>query len=145
MAVRLSQQGDSGTWMTKKIANAITRSSAGPTLFHRVETPVIEQRNRDQRLQQIVGERHAADERDRRDAPPPLLVAHCANDRRHVEDHDRDPAQDITLGGQDAGPPKGVATDWMRQSRQAQKPMPSDQADAERPPLRAANERQVAM
>ena len=119
---RLSHQRESGTWMTKKIATADHQVERRADLVPQLEAPVIEQRNRDQRLQQIVGERHAARERDRRDALAPSLVAHRANDRRHVEHHDRDPAHHIARRGEDAAD-RRFARDWRR-VRQAMKPMP---------------------
>jgi hypothetical protein len=110
-------------------------------LAPQAEAPVIEQRHCDQRLQQIVGERHASGERDGCDALAPTLVAHRANDRRHVENHDRNPAQHIAFGGEDAADRRfpGIAGE-IAPGHEADA---ADQADAERPPLCATDQRQV--
>jgi len=113
----------------------------GTDFAPQAESPVIEQNHSDQRLQQVVGQRHPAGQRDRGETPAPTLIAYRPHDGGDVEDHDRDATEDVAGPRQDA-PDRGVhrvrddgAPDHERAA--------ADQADAECPPLDAPNQRQV--
>jgi len=102
---------------------------------------VVEQHDADQCLQQIVGKRHPASQRDGRETLAPALVADSAHDRRDVEDHDRDAADDVARGREDA---PHARFHRIRSHRPPDHERASaNQADAKRPPLDAPNERQL--
>jgi hypothetical protein len=92
---------DNGTWMTKKMANASAQLQRGPHSPPKSESPAVKQRRGNQRLQQVIGQRHPSRHRDRLEAPLPCPKLREPHDRQHVETHHAKAREDIGHRHQD--------------------------------------------
>jgi hypothetical protein len=90
---RFSHHRLHGTCTAKKIASDRARPAAGPHLHPPPEAPAAEQRDADEALHQVVGQRHPARRLERRQPAAPGGRVRQPHDHGHVEDHQRQPGQ----------------------------------------------------